>query len=328
MTSDASSKRKEAELIGKVSFGNSSYILAVDEDTHLLLKDGYPLITSLEPMGVSNPILDFLIDILCKESHNNDCPIVIAEGDWDTADKYSSLEMLARLKKDIAFYMGDTHVLVQEGVTNDAFRERGGPKVTLFAFLQSIESNKQVFSSLVNSAETLMEKTSSLLRVKIPLDMWGADKVYEDLLPCRESKPHFENIIQGIGKSSTDVVRLLTKLHHRLSKGFLNMTEVDKKFLLEEICPVLFEAVRVLQKKVLDYLILLRPIYRLEKNFTKYTGNPACWSLPGNILLDSHDCYEELLEFIIRVPDIEQTLLEPMTLVYKRIKKELNALSF
>jgi hypothetical protein len=317
---------KKAELIGKVDLGDQVYTIAADGNLALGLINGYRVVDANlyeNPIPIIVPVMAGLIAKAYRDSWVEGSSVSVYKGDWDSLGKYPSGEYLEAFLKELSHLIGKANILVKEG-PSDQHECISNPQVS--ADNQQINTNlanygKQL-EEVLKAVEILMDKTQAILRVKLIGTMWGISDVQKELEPVRNYFPTMEKTFNSIGQGVTLTIRAINRVLYRINMGKLSMD--DKRYIGSVLVPDITNSFESIRKQVSFLLKTLAPLYKLERMFRTYTGNPVSWSIPNNLIIDFKDSFLVLVDFLADVPVIELSTMEPLEVVQSSFMKTLS----
>jgi hypothetical protein len=315
---------KKAELIGKVDLAGQVYTVAADGNMALGLVNGYKVVDANmyeDPIKTIIPVMSGILAKAYRDNWFSGLKISLYKGDWDSLGKYPSEEYLEALAKELTHLVGKANVCVLEGIVNPG---EVIPNPELRVADQNLVTNLSQYSKqldiLLLALERAVDKGSSLLRVKFVDTMWGVSEVQKELESVRASYPQMEALFGKLGQNVTMSTKAINRFLYRLKMGTA-LTPDDRKFIGSVLIPDItnsFENIRVL---VANLLKVLAPLYKLDNMFRAYTGNPVSWSVPSNLIIEFKDSFTVLLDFLVDVPVIELSTMEPLEVVQNNFTK-------
>jgi hypothetical protein len=318
---------KKAELIGKVDLANKVYTIAADGNLVLGLVNGFRVVDCnmyTNPIAVIIPVMAGIIAKAYRDSWFNGSKVTMYKGDWDSLGKYPSEDYLNALVKELGHLIGKDNVCVQEGVLNPSeIIENPDLKLNGQKLVLNLNQYSKQLEDLMVALERAMEKGQAILRVKLVGTMWGVTEVQKELEVSRLGFPEMDTLFNRLGQSTNLSVKAINRFLYRVSMA--SLTEDDKKFVGTVLVPEITKAFENIRMLVSELLKLFAPIYKLDNVFRTYTGNPVSWSIPNNLIIEFKDAFTVLLNFLVDVPVIELSIMEPLEVVQANFTKTATA---
>lgn len=318
---------RKAELIGKVDLSDQVFTVAADGNLVLGLVNGYKVVDANlyeDPIKVIVPVMAGIVAKAYREDWYSGLKITFYKGDWDSLGKYPSAEFMDGMVKELSHLVGKANVCISEGSV-DAGEMIANPTIGVGntnLTVNLVNYSKQL-EKLLLSMETAMDKAQGLLRVKLVDTMWGINEVQKELDPVRQGFPNLGKTFNMLGQNISMSTKAINRSLYRLNMG--NLTPDDRKFIGTVLVPditVSFENIRALVSSILK---LFAPLYKLDNMFRAYTGNPVSWSVPNNLITEFKESFMVLLDFLVDVPVIELSTMEPLEVVQANFTKTMTA---
>jgi hypothetical protein len=306
---------RKAELVGTINLNNKIFTVAADGNMALGLVDGYKVIDHNlydDPIPNIVPVLSSIIAKAFRDMWHDGLTIDIINSDWDSKGKYPSKEFKEAFIKELSDIVGSDSIRILEK-SDEVLDEVKNP--VMFVNNGKLSVNLQKYSDQVKqillSFESLMEKTSSIMRIKLVESTWGMNDVMSLLDQVRSNSLKAEEIFKKIGQASQTTDRSSNRILCRINSNN-TLTKDDNKFIVAVLIPDILISYESLKNNVCEALKIYGPIYKLDNVFKNLTGNLCSWSIPSNLLIDFKEDFEVLINFIADTPVIELTVMEPL----------------
>ena len=170
--------------------------------------------------------------------------------------------------------------------------------------LNTLENITQILEISTNDSLVLTKR-------KLIDTMWGADRTQEAIDAIRSEllKVYPEsdrlNLYYGLIRKS---VSRLKVLHNRKDQDSL-------KIINNIIIPDVINNFESIKRFASDLFFIMSPIVHIDEIFIKNTTYPAKFFLPMDTIEAVEDDYSLIVEFLNKVPSIEQEVLNPLDLL-------------
>jgi len=171
---------------------------------------------------------------------------------------------------------------------------------------QGLKKYQQDIRSVTSMTEETKELAESLMRMRMPDNMWGIKEVKKHLAKVKGDMDSLDEDYHKfeIASESTDRRTDMTK--SLIRKGFA------KKDLLANSVTGIVKDFFVLKSFVSKMAQSLHPLSEIDKVFKKATGYPTTWAFDPATFYDFQYCYDGLIKSLVRMAKAELSTVEPL----------------
>lgn len=308
----------EVEQIGKVIIGDDHFTIAADGNLALGLVNGYRVVDSdlyIDPISEIVPVMSALIAKSFRDKWDDGAVLNIYENEWDSKGKYQSKEFMQSLIDELGMAIGKNNVKIHPSIDPRSFIPEQA-KLDKSNLLDTIQSYSERINFVLRVSEVLLEKTEAITRTRIIKTMWGADKIIERLEVIKENKDLLTAIFDDLGANINISLKALNRISHRITIDSPSVE--DMKYVNQILIPDIINTFNIIKSSVSNLVYIIYPLYNIDALFKTFTGNPANWSLPGNLIEDVKELYGVLIDFLVDAPIIDIDLIQPLELLQER----------
>lgn len=183
---------------------------------------------------------------------------------------------------------------------------------------------KTLSNTLHDVNETLKvcrEDALSITGGKLISTMWGAK-------PTQDMIVEFNNDI--VGDREWDrvefyvniIMKSIQKLIHKMSTDLLKVCDEEKKVVSTVIIPNIIQSFDKIKGIVSNALVMLSNLIYIDEIFKKNTTYPASWFINNNMLEDLNLDYQNLINFILMIPNFEREIIYPLDIIKHKLINE------
>lgn len=176
--------------------------------------------------------------------------------------------------------------------------------------LKTLENITQILEISLNDSMVLTKR-------KLVDTMWGADKTQKVI---DEIRKELLKLIPESDKLNL-YYELIRKSAERLKVFHSRSDEDSVKVINNILIPDILNNFENVKRFASDLFFVMSPIVHIDEVFVKNTTYPAKFFLPMETIEALEDDYKLIVEFLNRVPNIEQEVLNPLDLLRYNSKK-------
>lgn len=156
---------------------------------------------------------------------------------------------------------------------------------------------------------------------KLISTMWGAK-------PTQDMIVEFNNNISGDREWDRAefyvniIMKSIQKLIHKMDTDLLKVCDEEKKVVSNVIIPNILQSFDRIKSIVSNAVIMLSNLIYIDEVFKKNTTYPASWFINNNMLEDLKLDYQNLINFILMIPNFEREIIYPLDIIKHKLINE------
>jgi len=308
---------EKADLLGKVRIGDTSITVAVDGEMVLGLVNGNKIVDAglyenfIERMV---PVLTMVIAKVYRDNWDEGATLDIYEKDWDTKNLYPSENFLEALLEDLNRHLDEKsiNIIKDESPTeNKKEIEDISKSIEIDALISNLDNYSKQIANVAKYAARSIDRATVLTKRRLPVDMWGAEKVQDFLDKVKSNLSNLEEVSSKLDMDAATSSRAIHRLNHRLKTG--KHVEADsRKYISSVLIPEIHESYDSAKKVTAEILRALGSLNGVDKMFREHVGNPAGLFLHTNVMDDLEEATAVLTGFLSESSSIEANVMEPI----------------
>jgi hypothetical protein len=300
-----------SRVIAHLKMGSDTFNI-VDRDNRTYgVYDGCDVLNCVNFRESTEKIAHILKDFIEEYSKSNKCASLSVFKSKDTGDTEGFFEQL----KDIPGVKKVTIKVLPEDMTEIGKTLRPEFDVSSVADRPALVNGLREFSQLVSDmCKTLnvcRDDALTLTQGKLINSMWGAGSMQQILNDLNRDIAE-NGVWERVEFFATLIIKSVERLIHKLSTDLSTVCAEEKKMIGTVLIPNVLTNYEQFRKIMSSALLSLSSLIYIDAVFKKATSYPATWFMNGSMLEDLKQDYRKILGFMVRIPEIEQTVIYPL----------------
>jgi len=314
-----------AEVIGYTSIGGNIFNLTRKGSSVKSFLNGYEVynVSDTDPRyKESSIVLASVIDHMFKNSEEK--KIRLYRSEWKDT-KESSTNLLEDIIPNLNENVGDSIVVVKNKPREERdIRLKGAPGfsvengVPLKSLINNLSVLKKKMSGIARDLEEALDTASTFTRRKLKGSMWGAKEMQKVL-----DNLYSEFISNYWNKADVNIELIERSIDKLICKLNMNGCVEEKKIIVSILIPDVTESYAHIKEVVIKMVTLLAPLIVIDKTFTEKTSYPARFFIPDEVIDQTQDRFNCLIDFLCLAPIIESKVLDPLDFVRVNMLNEI-----
>lgn len=316
------------EAVGYVRIGDNSFNLARKGSSVKGFLNGYEVysISEKDPQIKSaGVVLASIMSHVFKDSGED--KLKLYKSEWKS-QRNSSLNFLDEVVPNLNDSMDSAVVVVRNKPTEE--RDIGlkaapgfsvGSCVPLEVLSKNLSVLKRKVSEVAVEIEESLDVAETFTRRKLKDSMWGAkgmQKILDDL------RVEFLGNHWSPAEISIEILeKSVDKIIHKLNSDLIKHCDEEKKLVVGILVPNIIKSYENIKETVIRLVTLLAPLIVIDKTFTEKTSYPARFFIPDEIVEQTQDRFNSLVDFLCLAPTIESKVLDPLDFVRIQMLNEI-----